>query len=313
MTSASDEKALFALWPVAAVFALWSLLSLGIRALGAAPLDFSALHHLLVPGFSVFFIVLIAWGCAFFTLVQEPFFERIPGLRRIMILGSLALAFGLAIAIRHEAVPRDPAFVLASANLVVFALLVGNYLVSALNRPSEIIPVCVVMSVADLFSVYAGPSKKIAATVETYYLSGQVGPAPWSDFLLVKIAVPGVEYMLPVFGVADVIILAFLTAAAKKFLLDDNVAGLGIGSRGPSKRPALYLPIAGVGLAAALLTAQFLNVFLPALPLMALFFLVYTLPRHPEMRRMQQTEWTATLIGCAFLFGLAASGMIGFA
>jgi hypothetical protein len=298
-----------AFWPTAAVFALWSLVSLGILAVGEAPVDPSTLYNFLVPLFSLLFIILIASSCALFTLYQEFYFVRRPGLRRIMIFSSLALGVGLAVAMRNDSVPRDPASVLASANLIVFALLIGNYLPSALKRPSELVPVCIVMSVADLFSVFAGPSKRIAASVETYYLGGQVGPVPWSDFLLVKIAVPGIEHTLPVFGVADVIILSFLTAAAGKFKISDNLAGPGIEEMRVSKRPAPYLPVAALGLACAVLAAQFLNVFLPALPVMGLFFLAFTLPRYPRMRQLQRTEWVAVIVGCAVFFGLTAASM----
>jgi hypothetical protein len=45
--------------------------------------------------------------------------------------------------------------------------------------------------------------------------------------------------------------------------------------------------------------------FLPALPVIALFFLAFTLPRHPQMRRLRRTEWVVVLISLAFLSGWA--------
>ncbi len=306
--SPGQPNPLHTLAPAAAVFALWLLVCAGILALGAAPLDLSALQHALVPLFSLFFIVLLAALCAFFTLFQEPRFARFPALRRAMLLGSLALALALAAGVRGGVIAEGPAALVISANLIVFALLLGNALVSALRRPSELIPVCAVMSAADLFSVFAGPSKTMAASIETYYREGQVGAAPWSDFLLIKIAVPGAEHLVPVFGVADVIILAFLTAAARKFGIDDNVAGRAI----EPKRFFPYFSAAACGLAAALLAAQALGVFLPALPAMALFFFGYTLPRHRAMRNMHRTEAIATVIGCALVAGLTASALVLF-
>jgi hypothetical protein len=43
----------------------------------------------------------------------------------------------------------------------------------------------------------------------------------------------------------------------------------------------------------------------------ALFFLGYTLPRHPKMRLLQRTEWAVVLISIVLLSGWAISGMTG--
>jgi hypothetical protein len=294
-----------ALLPAGAVFMLFSLVPLGL--LTPVPVSFAgaSVARILVPLFALIFIVILSMACALFTLYQEPFFLRFPGLRRIMVLGSLTLGAGLALLLRHTGIHREVFFVLASANLVVFALLLGNFLVSGLNRPSELVPVCLVMSAADLLSVFAGPSKQMIEGIDVFYRDGRIGPVPWSDFLLVKIAVPGVDHLLPVFGVADVVILAFLIAAAHKFKLNDNLLGRGLAEMAGCRRFALWFPVAAAGLAFALLAAHGLNMFLPALPVIALFFLAYTLPRHPQMRQLRRTEWAVVLISLAFLSGWA--------
>lgn len=48
---------------------------------------------------------------------------------------------------------------------------------------------------------------------------------PLADILVLKISVPGQENLLPVFGVADWIIVAFRAASVAKFNLNDNIAG----------------------------------------------------------------------------------------
>lgn len=291
--------------PAGAVFMLFSLVPLGLLAVGPVSFGGALLARLLVPLSALVFIVILSFACAVFTLYQEPFFSRFPGLRRLMILGTLSLGVGLGLLVWHVAIPREALYCLASANLVIFALLLGNFLVSGLNKPSEIVPVCIVMSVADLLSVFAGPSKQMIEGIDVFYRDGRVGPVPWSDFLLVKIAVPGVDHLLPVFGVADVVILAFLVAAAYKFGLNDNLLGRRLDGKGGRRNLLLWFPAAGAGLGFALLVAHGFNMFLPALPVIALFFLGYTLPRHPKMRLLRRTEWAVVLISLAFLSGWA--------
>ena len=297
--------------PAGAVFILFSLVPLGLLAPGPVSIEGATVARLLFPLFALIFIVILSLACAVFTLYQEPFLIRFPGLRRLIVLGSLALGAGLVLLLRHTESYREVLFVLASANLVVFALLLGNFLVSGLNRPSELVPVCIVMSAADLLSVFAGPSKQMIEGIDVFYRGGRVGTIPWSDFLLVKIAVPGVDHLLPVFGVADVIMLAFLIAAAHKFRIDDNLLGRGLGEMEDCRRISLWFPAAAAGLTFALLAAHGFSMFLPALPVIALFFLGYTLPRHPKMRLLQRTEWAVVLISLALLSGWAISGMAG--
>jgi hypothetical protein len=297
--------------PAGAVFILFLLVPLGLLAPGPALFAGATAARLLVPLFALIYIVSLSLACAVFTLYQEPFCSRFPGLRRLIVGASLILAAGLVLLIRHTESYREVLFVLASANLVVFALLLGNFLVSGLNRPSELVPVCLVMSAADLLSVFAGPSKQMIEGIDVFYRDGRLGTVPWSDFLLVKIAVPGVGHLLPVFGVADVVILAFLIAAAHKFRLDDNLLGRRLGALGDGRRFPLWFPAAAAGLVFALLAAHGFSLFLPALPVITTFFLGYTLPRHPQMRLLQRTEWAAVFISLALLSGWTLSVLTG--
>jgi hypothetical protein len=117
--------------------------------------------------------------------------------------------------------------------------------------------------------------------------------------------VPGVDHLVPVFGVADVVILAFLVAAAHKFRLDDNLLGRPLAEVQGRRRLARWFPAAGAGLFLALLAAHSFNLFIPALPVMAVLFLGYTLPRHPKMRMLRSREWVVVLVCLALLSGWA--------
>lgn len=291
--------------PAGIVFILFSFVSLGLLATAPLSFDLSTFAPLLVPLAALIFIVMLSMACAVFTVYQEPLFARFQGLRRIMVLGALTLEAVLVSVLCHTHIHQNLFCALASANLVVMALLLGNFLVSGLNRPSELIPVCIVMSIADLISVVNGPSKQMIEGIEAFYRHGRLGAVPWSDFLLVKIAVPGVDHMLPVFGVTDVVVLAFLVAAAHKFRLNDNLLGRGLGDMPGWLCLARWFPAAAGGLAFALLAAHGFDMFLPALPVIACFFLGYTVPRYPKMRLLGRTEWTVVSVSLAILCGWA--------
>jgi hypothetical protein len=56
---------------------------------------------------------------------------------------------------------------IATANLLVFACIVGNWMIAVVRRPAEIMPLAVVAAFADLFSVFSGPTKHMAEDIST--------------------------------------------------------------------------------------------------------------------------------------------------
>jgi hypothetical protein len=162
------------------------------------------------------------------------------------------------------------------------------------------------MTAADLFSALAGPTREVVSELHAYYQGGMEGPVPAAEFLLIKIAVPGFESLVPLFGVADWIMVVFLAAAAAKFRMNDNVAGPGLGSMVEKGRPRLYVPVAASGLILAVLLAQGLNIFLPALPVVAMVFLGYILFRYPQVRALRYSDWAAILLVSGIAAGLIA-------
>ncbi|BCR05027.1 hypothetical protein DESUT3_20960 [Desulfuromonas versatilis] len=208
------------------------------------------------------------------------------------------LGVGVALALLPEgAEPWRSA--LGSANLLAFALVLGTWLAGTLRRAAEIVPVCVVMALADIYSVLRGPTRYFAEGIAEYYRAGRRGPAPLVDYLLVKVAVPGLAAPLPVFGVADWIAVAFLACAAARFDLDQVEAG--------PWRPGL---LAGAGgLLLAVLLAQGLGVFLPALPVITLAFLGVALARDPGVRRLVRSDWICLGVAGVVLGVLLAVGL----
>ncbi|MFP4033353.1 MAG: hypothetical protein ACLFTV_17505, partial [Desulfococcaceae bacterium] len=131
-------------------------------------------------------------------------------------------------------------------------------------------------------------TKEIAETLEKFYKSGMEGPAPLVDFIILRIPVPGAERLMPVFGVSDWIAAAFLSAAAFRFGVRDNL----VGPEPREGRPVdFFLPAASAGLLAALFLAWTIDRFVPALPVVVVVFLLVTALRRPARLRPTREDW----------------------
>ncbi|MBF0227063.1 MAG: hypothetical protein HQK76_16590 [Desulfobacterales bacterium] len=255
--------------------------------------------------FSVIFFVLIASiKTAIFMIYENSFLEKTPTLRFIYILLSLAIWIGIFLFVRITGNKSDNLFIIGSANLVVFSILCGTWLASAIKRPAELVPVCVIMALADLLSVAKGPTKEIVEAVENYYKSGMLEITPFGDFLLVKIASLGFDRILPVFGVSDWIIVSFLSATAFKFRMDDNIGRKSLKYMNENKRLFFYFPITAFYLAFTVILAQSLHFPIPALLIIAPCFLVFILIRYPESRRLNKKEWNLLFLFSSIMLAI---------
>lgn len=171
-----------------------------------------------------------------------------------------------------------------TANLLVFASLLGTLLVQAVTRLPDIFVVCVGFSLADIFSVLKGPSNELVRTLADYYQNGMEGTMPWVDWLLIKIPLPGTDFFHPVFGVSDWIAVSLLSASAVKLNLRDNLLG------SDTDRGILYLPVSAAGLSAALGAASLWNRVIPALPLICLLQSLFLLIFYPESRKLDRMD-----------------------
>jgi hypothetical protein len=126
------------------------------------------------------------------------------------------------------------------------------------------------------------------------------GPAPLVDFIILRIPVPGAGRLMPVFGVSDWIAAAFLSAAAFRFGVRDNL----IGPEPRKDRPVdFFLPAASAGLLAALFLAWTIDRFIPALPVVVVVFLLVTAVRCPACLRPTREDWKL-LGGTILVLGL---------
>lgn len=196
--------------------------------------------------------------------------------------------------------------IVGTANLLVAAGLAGTGMAAVLKRPAELVPVCVVASFADLCSVLRGPTREMAKTVSTYYESGMAGPPPLVDFLLVKVPVPGLFSLMPLFGITDWVLLILLSAAVYKFDMNDQLCGKGIARMAEEPGVSVYFPLSAAGLLLGIVLAHLTGIFIPAMPLMTFVFLPCMLIRYPGAWKMKQSDWLYTLIfPCVILAGTA--------
>jgi hypothetical protein len=216
-----------------------------------------------------------------YQLRIEPFLRhRRP--QRLLFLAGCTLIFGGGYAmVTLLGVQSNLISAIHTANLLFFACVLGHWLTEPLKRPAELIPLCLVMSLIDVFSVFQGPTRELTSNLVGYYGSGQAGPPPLVDYILIKLPLPGQSSLLPVFGVSDWIMIVMLSAAAAKFGMSDNIL---------HRFGKVYFPVAGIGLIATILAARELDMYLPALPMIAACFLAVMAFKFPEVRHLTRNE-----------------------
>lgn len=300
--------------PLLGIYGAWVAISWGGYGIsGLLPqtlLVQPVISSLLFPLTALLFVLL---GCQFnvvYFICAEKELQKKPLIRWFIMLFLLILSGLMYMAAVRWAI-KTPVFYMAfTANLIVFANLLGAWLVKALKREAELILVCVVMGLADLFSIIRGPTRHVVEAITTYYESGMAGPPPVVDFLLIKIPVFGLDHLQPVFGVSDWIIIVFLSAATVLFRINDNLAGKGLFTMAAEDRPSLYFPVAGAGLAITIFIADLSHQFIPALPVIAGLFAFFLLIRYPAARQLRRSDWQVLGVFFGVMLGLLLLALI---
>ena len=295
--------------PIFILYFLWIAASYAIYRLGLELPDPGSLQIFLFPLFALIFVIFGFLLTTYYLVCGKHRLDSHPRLRAGWLLFSLLLTVFLYAVGQRLEIGRPALFIINTANLFVLANLVGALLVKALRRPAELVILCVVVALADLFSILSGPTRAIVKSVKTYYEGGMKGPAPAGDFLLIKFPVAGFGTLHPVFGVSDWIIIVFLSAAALKFGINDNLAGKGLSAMDRAGRVSFYFPVAGFGLLLAMAAANLLDLFIPVLPLIAVVYIVYLLLYYPASRQLKKTDW---LLMAGFSAGMGFLLALGF-
>lgn len=161
-----------------------------------------------------------------------------------------------------------------SGLLLLIATLVGVTLARYIRRLWEIVPICIVMTLADFASWSNGPTAAFTRQLKQYYLTPE-GPPPLIDMILIKLAFPGSLNLAPVFGISDWIMVVFFASVAQRHGINDNLIGPLGEKLAQQWHIGRYLPVSVVALFAAVTLAQTTGLFIPALPLIALIMLFW--------------------------------------
>jgi len=163
---------------------------------------------------------------------------------------------------------------LKSGLLLLVATLTGAVLARYVTKLWEVLPICLVMTLADFASLLIGPTAQFAETIREHYLAPD-GTPPLIDMVLVKLAFPGPPGLAPVFGLSDWIMVVFFVSVAQRFGINDNLIGAAGEKLAQQGRFGRYLPVSVVALLVAVLLAQSTGLFIPALPVIALIVLLW--------------------------------------
>ncbi|MFH1677161.1 MAG: hypothetical protein ABIC40_09070 [bacterium] len=157
---------------------------------------------------------------------------------------------------------------------------VGFWLAGEIEKAGHLIPVCILGTLVDIWSVFTGPSKqvgeKVLEHVERQIATGEITPPPIVSFLLLHWPQAGTGTMTPLLGLGDLIFIALLFASCRKFKLS------------PIKSILLVLG----GLAVAEAVTMGFQKPIPALPFICGFFLA---GNYNDLS-ITQKEWRLTII-----------------
>ncbi len=174
---------------------------------------------------------------------------------------------------------QQPLMAIKSGLLMLIATLIGAALARHVHRLWEIIPIGLAMAVADLASWMFGPTASFTKQLQEYY-QAPIGPPPFIDMILIKLAFPGAHGLAPAFGLSDWIMVVFFVIVASRFDINDNLIGASGKTLAKQKKIGRYLPVSVVALFLAVFLAQLSGWFIPALPLITIImFIWYALRR----------------------------------
>lgn len=182
---------------------------------------------------------------------------------------------------------------LQSFFLLTGATLLGTLLSTAISRVGELVPLLLTAATADVVSVFFGPTKDMGEQLTAYYGSGTEGTPPLVDLFLLKTVAPG-GYVQPLFGVSDWILVTLLSSAVLRLGESENLL-----ERLPlltSLRSTLFLPVTAAGLYVSLLAAGLLQLYVPALFFICLFFFIFLVFRCEVLHHLHSRDLVYSLV-----------------
>ena len=197
---------------------------------------------------------------------------------------TLALLIWLLNQLPASGIGQQLLTALKSGALLLIATITAGALARYVHRLWEIVPICIVMTLADFASWLYGPTAAFTEQIEQYRLAPE-GPPPLVDMILIKLAFPGSIGLAPLFGISDWIMVVFFVIVARRHAINDNLIGASGESLARQGKIGRYLPISVLALYVATILAQVTGLFIPALPLIALIMLLWYTARYLLLRR----------------------------
>ena len=169
-----------------------------------------------------------------------------------------------------------------TVTLILVTFTVGFWLAGEIEKAGHLIPVSILGTIVDVWSVFQGPSRSVGEQVARHAavqeVTGVFQPPPWVEFLIMSWPQPGAAYMTPLFGFGDLVFIAIFLAGSRKF--------------GISLISTVLLLLAG--LAVSIFLSFLFSAPIPVLPFICGLFLL------GNFRKLSMTkaEWMTTLLVC---------------
>ncbi|MBN2082220.1 hypothetical protein JW859_08430 [bacterium] len=250
---------------------------------------------------------------AVLALGERP---RWPSGARWWLFGAGVAVVGMAYVFNLQ-LPQMRA-VLALA-LMAVALPIGYWVGDQMQKVTNLIPVAVAFACADIFSVWQGPSKKVVQDLAEHQLEieavrteamANLPPeaaaaaadkaaaairAPFVDYVVVHMPVPGIGTSVPVLGIGDFVIVALLFRVA--WLHGISPLAVGVSSL--------------ISIIVALAVSQLIGAAIPALPFIAVGVVGYLALAYPQIRRLDRQEVTLSFAVIVLFAALVAARWLG--
>lgn len=220
----------------------------------------------------------------------------VPGL---VVAGVICTAVSQGVHLLFDPSPeRSLATVLqfgvANVALIGSSLFIGKLIAGRVENLSWVIPIVLVLTAVDIWSVYFGPTGRVAAEIQETPLESELGQALLLWYPNLTPAGEGGLAVTPAFGFGDLIVAAILLEVARRFAL-------------PLMRNLVALVVAIVtSLLSALLTPS----GIPALPFIAALFVGVNwraIPKNPREIALCAAFLVALLTVLVFIVNPLAS------
>jgi len=225
------------------------------------PLDPTASEAIALVAFA------LAYGAVAIAALTTAAFAPDLGRATLAVVGVVVIA----LAILRGADPTLVRVTVVLAGLLAAGTSAGAAIGARIESAGHLLPVAIVSSIADAFSVFTPGAPSEAALASPALLS----------VLAIAWPIPGTRDVLPILGVGDAVFLALYVAAARKHSL-------------PIARTVVALAI---GLAATACVVAATSIAIPALPLIGAAVVI----AHPSARRVPEKDRRAAAIGIVVL------------